>query len=79
MVTADVGRERDIFNIVYIVLSGHARMAGKTSQRTYIPFVMNEAMSWVGWMEFLRVLLRELELVANDFGSEYYEGYFIGV
>ncbi len=36
-------------------------------------------MSWVGWMEFLRVLLRELELVANDFGSEYYEGYFIGV
>ena len=27
----------------------------------------------------LRVLLRELKLVANDFGSEYYEGYFIGV
>ena len=40
------------FNIVYIVLGGHARTAGKTSQQTYIPFVMKEAMSWVGWRKF---------------------------
>jgi len=48
------GRERDIFNIVYNVLGGHARTAGKTSQQTYIPS---------------EIPLRKLEWVANHSGS----------
>ncbi len=43
--TGHSDRVREDVSLEYVMLS----------QQTYIPFVMKEAMSWVGWWKFFKI------------------------